>query len=208
MIVSPLDSDGSATWNRPLTKSTVPFGGHRLAPRQVPLFHGLGARRERVEGEAGHDEEPRRRHAGDGGLPPGAARVFALTQVVVFDAEQAGEDLELGGLAAVLSGAYVGRQRTGGVTLEQSRRKTLQGRIAAGQGGCMRFAADDQALDSRAAAKRGERPHLLIDPLGPCSIRRTDDDQGLGLGERLPHRSRQVGGRGQFFAVTEHRPEA
>ena len=160
----------------------------------------FGARDEGEHGETGHHEEADRSCQRDRRKPLLPPRRLALAELVVGDAENSGEDLQLRRLLAIALLADVGGKRFGRSLPDQRRWQAFACGI-----GRMRLPVDDDQPDELFASGGDERFDFLVDPFRPCRIGRADDDQRGGLGKRFFHGRGKVRGSRQLVAVAEHR---
>jgi hypothetical protein len=141
---------------------------------------------DRQQAGAQHDQRGER---GDGGQPAIAPLQLAPAQLVVFQVEQAGNELEFGVAPAVLARARVGGDRLAALgRIAQRRGKAFLRRRAR-----VGFAADDQAEDALAASQPTERTHFLADPARLRRGGRADHDQVRRLAQGLLDLAAEIG---------------
>ena len=175
---------------------------HRPQQRRVvPIEHRLDTP-DAGNGDAavGHDHVGGE-HRGDGHgaladqreSPAPNPLALALPQLVEPDAQEAGDELELGVGAAVRVRPYIGRQRLGalGRQLAVSVQATADGVGKALEGGLVRaisgvrLAIDDETENPVFAAQPLERQDFFVHPSRHRRPRGADDDQRPRLLERV-----------------------
>ena len=170
VIFAPFASDGSDTSNSDWTNSTVRSAVAVRLRGDVALLDRLAPRDQREHRQRRHQQEAERAGCSDDRELFLASLLVAPAQLVIGDAERAGEQLEQRAAFAVGRGAQIGGERFGRPALEQRRREAA---IAAVRGqivGMRGRAVDDEQLDAIAAAEPDELADLLVHPARPRGV--------------------------------------
>ena len=185
-----------------------------LGAHTLPFRFGASQPCRRGEGDG--DDHPGQRGRRNNGHASVAPDLLTLPEFVKTDAEQAGDQLELGVVAAVLtrSGICCDRfrrprgQAAVSVQFEPQRLgETLLGllpRMIRRMG----FATDDQREDPITSPETLEREDFLVYPSRACGLRRTDHDKRRGLFEGRIDFLAEIRGTRQLLAVPEDRAES